>query len=135
MSFSLISAAQQQSPSLYERLGGEKGISSIINDAVTMHSETPIISARFLPYLEQPERLAEIKKHFVAFVSAGTGGPQKYTGRDMVTAHTGMNISDEEFVAVVDDLMTVLDQHKMDVQTKKDMLFISWSLKDMIVGK
>lgn len=132
---SLSGCAQQGQPSLYDRLGGEEGISSIIDDAVAMHSENPIISARFLPYGEQPERLAEIKQHFVEFVSAGTGGPQEYTGRDMVTAHQGMNISPAEFMAVVDDLMIVLDQHQIDEQSKKDMLFISWSLKGMIVGQ
>lgn len=135
LSFSLISCAQQETASLYDRLGGEEGISSIIEDAVAMHSENPIVAARFAPYSDQPERLAQIKKHFVAFVSAGTGGPHEYKGRDMVTAHTGMNISAEEFVAVVDDLMVVLNQHNMDDQTKKDMLYISWSLKNMIVGK
>ncbi len=135
LSFSLVTCAQQESPSLYNRLGGEEGISSIIDDAVAMHSENPIVAARFTPYKQKPERLAEIKKHFVAFVCAGTGGPQDYKGRDMVTAHSGMNISPEEFVAVVDDLMLVLDQHNMDDQTKKDMLYISWSLKNMIVGQ
>jgi len=132
---SLTGCAQQEQPSLYDRLGGEEGISSIIDDAVAMHSENPVVAARFLPYSEQPERLAEIKQHFVEFVSVGTGGSQEYTGRDMVTAHQGMNISPAEFMAVVDDLMIVLDQHQIDEQSKKDMLYISWSLKGMIVGQ
>ena len=116
-------------------MGGTEGIAAIIDDAVAMHSQNPIISARFQPYNEQPERLAEIKEHFVEFVSSGTGGPPEYTGKDMVTAHQGMNISPAEFMAVVDDLMIVLDQHNIDEQSKKDMLYISWSLKGMIVGQ
>lgn len=132
---SLSGCAQQEQTSLFERLGGTEGITAIIDDAVATHSKNPVIAARFLPYNEQPERLAVIKEHFVEFVSSGTGGPQEYTGRDMVTAHTGMNISPAEFMAVVDDLMMVLDQHNIDEQTKKDMLYISWSLKGMIVGR
>jgi hemoglobin len=53
----------------------------------------------------------------------------------MKTTHSGMNISEAEFVALLDDLMIVLDNHQIDVETKKDMLYISWSLKGMIVGQ
>ena len=132
---SLSGCAQQEQPSLYERLGGTEGITSIVNDAVIEHSNNPVIMARFIPYADQPERLAEIKEHFVEFLSAGTGGPAKYTGKDMKTTHSGMNISEAEFMALLDDLMIVLDNHQIDVESKKDMLYISWSLKGMIVGQ
>ena len=33
-----------------------------------------------------------------------TGGPCKYTGRDMPTTHGGMEVVDEEFTAIVEDL-------------------------------
>ena len=132
---SLTSCAQQEQPSLYERLGGTEGITSIVDDAFTEHIKNPVIMARFIPYGDQPERVAEIKEHFVEFLSAGTGGPAEYTGKDMKTTHSGMNISEAEFMALLDDLMIVLDNHQIDVETKKDMLYISWSLKGMIVGQ
>ncbi|RLD61731.1 MAG: group 1 truncated hemoglobin [Bacteroidetes bacterium] len=128
-------APEDTQASLFDRLGGTEGITSIVDDAVAAHSINPVIKARFLPYDEQPERLALIKQHFVEFLSAGTGGTAQYTGRDMETTHTGMNVSPEEFMALVDDFMMVLDKHKVTEQTKKDMLFISWSLKGMIIGK
>lgn len=132
---SLTGCAQQEQPSLFERLGGTDGITSIVNDAVAAHSENPVIKARFIPYNDQPEQLAEIKEHFVEFLSSGTGGPAEYTGRDMTTTHSGMNISEEEYMALIDDLMVVLDNHQIDEETKKDMLYISWSLKGMIIGQ
>ena len=132
---SLTGCAQQEQPSLYERLGGTEGITSIVDDAFTEHTKNPVIIARFIPYGDKPERVAEIKEHFVEFLSAGTGGPAEYTGKDMKTTHSGMNISEAEFMALLDDLMIVLDNHQIDVETKKDMLYISWSLKGMIVGQ
>ena len=38
------------------------------------------------------------------FLCSATGGPQEYTGRDTLTTHKGMNISEQEFMAVLDDL-------------------------------
>lgn len=125
----------EKSTTLYERLGGEEGIISIVDDVVEEHMNNPAISARFLPYKERPEYLAEIKKHTVNFFGAGSGGPQVYKGRDMTTTHRGMNINATEYMHVIDDAMAVLDKHNKDEQTKKDVLAIFYSLKDQMIGK
>ena len=46
-----------------------------------------------------------------------------------------MNISAAEYMHVVDDILGVLDSHKIDVVTKNEVLAILWSLKDTIIGK
>ncbi len=120
---------------LFERLGGTKGITSIVDDVVEAHMANPSIGARFLPYKQQPEKLAVIKKHTVDFFSAGSGGPVSYTGRDMSTTHKGMNISPAEYMHVVDDILQVLDSHNIDEESKKDVLSILWSLKGMIISQ
>jgi len=124
-----------ETATLYERLGGEDGIIAIVDDIVEAHVNNPAISARFLPYTERPEYLAQIKKHTVNFFGAGSGGPQKYEGRDMTTTHRGMNINATEYMHVIDDIMAVLDKHKKSEETKKDVLAIAYSLKDMMIGK
>jgi hemoglobin len=126
---------QEVSPTLFERLGGTEGITSIVDDVIKVHMTNPAIKARFTPYLEQPERLAVIRQHTIDFFSAGSGGKVNYTGRDMPTTHRGMNISAEEYMHVVDDIMLVLDQHKIDKTSKNEVLGILWSLKGMIMGK
>ncbi|MDN3688115.1 group I truncated hemoglobin [Cyclobacterium jeungdonense] len=123
------------STSLFERLGAEKGIIKIVDDVVEAHMNNPVISARFTPYLEQPENLAKVKSHTVNFFITGSGGPQVYAGRTMETTHRGMNISAEEYMETMDDIFLVLDKHGKDAQTKKDVLEILWSLKGMIIGK
>jgi len=121
--------------SLFQRLGGTEGITNLVDDIVQAHMENPAIQDIFLPYKEQPKRLAKIKQHTVDFFSAGSGGPAKYKGRDMSTTHKGMNTTATQYMHVVDDILMVLDNHKMSDQTKKDVLFITWSLKYMIIGK
>jgi hemoglobin len=120
---------------LFERLGGTTGITAIVDAVVEAHMINPAISSRFLPYRDQPERLAVIKQHTINFFSAGSGGSVAYAGRDMVTTHRGMNISPAEYMHVVDDILKVLEEHKADEESKKDVLAILWSLKDMIIGK
>jgi len=120
---------------LYERLGGADGISLIVDDVVEAHMNNPIIQERFLPYKDQPERLSAIKNNIVNFFSAGSGGPEQYTGKDMPSAHRGMKITAEEYLAVVDDILMVMDKHNKDEQTKKDVLAILYSLKDQIIKK
>ena len=111
------------------------GITSIVDEVVETHMQNPSVSARFLPYKEQPEKLAIIKKHTVDFFSAGSGGPVTYTGRDMPTTHKGMNISPSEYMYVIDDIIQVLEKYKIDEGSKKDVLAILWSLKGMIISK
>ena len=62
---------------LFERLGGTEGITSLVDEVVEAHMNNPAISARFLPYTEQPEKLATIKKHTIDFFVMGSGGPTK----------------------------------------------------------
>jgi hemoglobin len=122
-------------PTLFERLGGTKGISMIVDDAVEAHMNNPAVNARFLPLKEQPERLEVIRQHTIEFFSAGSGGPPVYNGQDMVTAHRGMNISHAEYMHVIDDIFASLDKNSINEETKKDVLFILWSLKEMILSK
>lgn len=121
--------------SLYERLGGRSGIAQLIEETVDAHLKNPAINARFFPYLEEPDRLAKIKQHTVDFFSAGSGGPAEYSERDMITTHTGMNISPGEYMHVLDDIFSAIDKQSIDEETKKDVLAIHWSLKDMILAK
>lgn len=120
---------------LFERLGGHDGISTIVDEVVEEHMNNPNIKARFLPYKEQVDKMSMIKKHTIAFFTVGSGGPGEYTGRDMVTTHRGMNISPAEYMFTVDDILTVLDRHQIDNDTKNQVLGILWSLKGMIIGQ
>lgn len=119
---------------LYQRLGGAEGIDALVDDIVAAHMENPVISVRFRPYLEDPERLGELKAHLRAFLAEGSGGPARYEGRSMPEAHRGMNISVAEYMAAVDDIMAVLDDHGVEESARKDVLAISYALKEEIVA-
>jgi hemoglobin len=117
------------SASLYDRLGGAAGISALVDDLVAAHLANPAVQARF----QNVNDLEHLKKMAREFFCAGSGGPESYTGKDMRTAHRGMNISEQEYLAVMDDIMGALDLHKIDEVTKKDVLAIIYSLKSEII--
>lgn len=118
---------------LYQRLGGSDGIRRLVDDIVDAHVANPAIRARFLPYLDDPEKVSQVKNHLCGFIEAGSGGDATYPGRTMPDAHRGMNIAPHEYMAAVDDIIGALRKHGADEATQKDMLFIAWSLKDDIM--
>lgn len=117
------------SNSLFERLGGTTGIGRIVDDVMAAHMANPLIKTRFenANDLERAGRMAK------AFLAAGSGGPDAYTGKDMLAAHKGMNISEQEFLSATDDILGALAKNEVGDDVKKDVLAILYSLKDTII--
>ena len=103
--------------SLYERLGGEAGIRKFVPDILKLHHANPIISPR---YDNAKKSDAELIELVVDLTCAGTGGPQTYKGMDMRTAHKGMWCSEEEFLAVFDDIRKAMEMNKVDPQANAE---------------
>ena len=125
---------KQEGKSLYERLGGIGGITTIVDDIVENHMSNPAINKRFLPLKDDPEHFAAVRQHLINFLAAGRGGPEQYTGKDMLSSHKGMNISQGEYMHTIDDIMKALTKNNIDEQTQKDVLAIAYSLKSDIAG-
>jgi hemoglobin len=118
---------------LYDRLGEVKGITKLVDDVVDYHMNNPAIQSRYLHLKEDPEHFARIRQHTINFFCAGAGGPQSYGGKGMVGVHTGMNVSEQEFLAVIDDIMEAMDKNNYGEMEKKDVLAILYSLKAQII--
>jgi hemoglobin len=113
---------------LYERLGGSEGITKIAADIVDIHAANPRIAPRF-----SDTDLSALKNAAATFFIAGSGGPNVYQGKDMLSAHKGMNIDEEEFNAVLDDALQALDKNNVGQREKEEVLFILYSMKKDIV--
>ena len=119
--------------SLYERLGSTDGIRQIVETVAESHLKNPKISARFMPLTKDPAKLETALRHLTDFMVTGSGGPPTYTGRSMEEAHFGMNISDDEYMSAIDDIMGALVTHGKDETVQKDVLFILYQLRSPIV--
>jgi hemoglobin len=117
------------SNTLYQRLGGAEGMTRLVDDVVAAHLSNPIVKTRF----ENVKDLDHLKKMACEFFCAGSGGPETYTGKDMLAAHKGMNISEQEYLAVMDDIVGAMSKNGLDDDVKKDVIAILYSLKGQII--
>jgi hemoglobin len=117
--------------SLYERLGGAHGISAIVDDVIALHLSNPLIKTRFATI--SAEKLSVLKKITCDFFGAGSGGPEIYSGRDLVTAHKGMNISEQELIAAIDDVVAALGKNGVGQNEQNEVVAILYSLKNQVV--
>lgn len=119
----------QTTATLYERLGRRAGIERITHDLIKNHLANPLVSTRF----QNSPDIARVEQRAVEFLCAGSGGPETYSGKDMLATHKGMNISEQEFIAVCDDAMAALDKNGIDAATRGEVLGILWSLKGDVI--
>lgn len=135
----LVTENKIQEPVLYERLGGEKAISMVVDDFVARTSVNPAVNftRRGTPreWQATPENVATLKKHLIDFIGTATGGPQNYQGRDMKTAHEGMQITDAEFDALAADLQASLEALGVPEREKSELMTIAGTTRGAIVEK
>jgi hemoglobin len=120
----------QKEASLYDRLGGKPAISAVVDDFIGNVAADKRINARFAG-----ANIPRLKQMLVDQICAASGGPCTYTGRDMLSAHRGMNISEGEFNALVGDLVKSLDKFKVPEKEKGELLSALGGMKSDIVGR
>lgn len=114
---------------LYQRLGGAEGMARIVDDVVAAHLVNPVVKTRF----ENVKDLGHLKRMALEFFSAGSGGPVAYTGKAMLEAHRGMNISEQEYLAVMDDVVGALEKNAVEEGAKTEVIAILYALKGEII--
>ena len=117
-----------QAPTLYERVGGRAAIAAVVDDAIVNMSADTRINRRFA------NAGPGLTKNLVDLLCVRAGGPCKYTGLDMATAHEGMFIRDDEFDALVEDIAKSLDKFKVPAREKAEVLVILRQMRNAIVG-
>jgi hemoglobin len=140
--------SQKPAKSLYERLGeisedrlggqklgGAYKIAAIVSDLIDRLQVNEVIS-------ENPK----IKKisgpampghnfEFTLMICSLAGGPQKYAGRSLMQAHASLGITTKEWSAMLSELKTVLDKHKVPPAEQKEFVaLIDGTAKEISAG-
>ena len=124
------SSALAKEKSLYKRLGETKAIIAVVEEFVARVAADNRIN-NFFASTDIPK----LKQHLVNQICEASGGPCKYTGRDMKSAHKGMGVSGSDFSALVEDLVGALDKFKIGENEKKELLAVLGPMKTDIVEK
>jgi hemoglobin len=130
-----IAQAQGTQKSLFDRLGGKAGITAVVDDFVANCAADARINKFFAATAKDPKRMAMFKSHLVDQLCEATGGPCKYTGKNMKEAHKGMGISGADFDALVEDLVKSLDKFKVAAADQKILLGVLGPMKADMVEK
>ena len=121
-------SAVAQSRSLYERLGRRSGIEIVVRDFTDRARADERVRAKFA---------RSDADHFfgvlVQQLCAATGGPCKYSGRSMKDAHAGMQVTDGEFDALLDDFVASMNRFEVGSVEQQELLDLLGALRGDVV--
>ena len=123
-----VCASANAAPSLFDRLGGKNGVTAVVDDLVQRAAADKRIKGRFINV-----DAARLKSGLFEFLCAAAGGPCKYAGHDMRSAHAGMQIVDEEVDALLEDLTASMKKLGVQEPLQKEVLALLQPLKAQIV--
>ena len=130
-------AAASDQP-LFTRLGGLDAISAVVDEFLANVLADARINARFAADATDKEAAKHFRQMLIDQICEATGGGPivgcKYTGKNMVEAHKDMKITDDEFNALVEDLVKALDKFKVPEREKSELLGALGGMKGDIVG-
>jgi hemoglobin len=118
------------SDALFRSLGGTPGIERLVDASLArVHADL-----RINLFFENTD-LADLRRLLIEQICSASGGPCDYTGRSMEEAHSGMNLSDEDFNAFVEDLVAAMDEVALSAPAQKQVLGLFGPMKPEIVGQ
>ncbi len=116
---------------LYQRVGGYDALASVTGVFLAKMLGDPSIEAFFADLDEFGKK--RVRQMIVDQLCAATGGPCVYVGLDMRTAHEDLEITKADWGTAVKYLVATLEEHRVPVQEKDELLAIVSSLENDIV--
>lgn len=102
---------------LYDELGGQPGIETLVDAVIVATRADPRISELFSETED-----AYFRERLVEQICELADGPCTYTGLPMPDAHSGMDISEREFNAFVEDAERAMQQVGLPLAVQNRLL-------------
>jgi hemoglobin len=112
-----IGVAQTAPDTVYQGLGGKDGIRKIVNTFLLIVVEDARIRSTF----NDADRKNLADKLVEQFCEL-SGGPCKYSGKDMKTIHEDLKITHAQFNALAEDLQTAMDRHGIPSRVQNKLI-------------
>jgi len=114
--------------SLYERLGGTDAINTVAVAFENRAAKDDRINQKFAR-----TDLNRLTKEFVDQLCQDTGGPCRYTGRNMTETHANMGVTSGEFDAFMEDLVATLNEFNVAKADQEQLLGLLKPMESEIV--
>jgi hemoglobin len=122
-------------PTLYERVGGINNIAVLVDDVIERSYADAVFAAN--PKIHAAhERFpkAVYKFNATALACQVMGGPQVYTGRSLKEAHRHLNVTEEEWQALIRIFRESMSGFKVAAKEQNEIIAIIESTKDEVVA-
>src|SRR5919206_2621932 len=113
----------QDSPPLYDRLGGVYNIATVIDDFIDRIMVDARLNAN--PSVNEAHHRVSppgFKYLVTEMLCWAAGGPQHYSGRPMGDSHRHLNITQDEWAAFMDDLHQSLAKFAVPAAEQRDIV-------------
>lgn len=117
LGLALTAHAQPADDSLYRQLGGQPGLTKLMDDFMTRL----LADKRMNPFFKDVDH-QHVKAQLVAQFCEVSGGPCKLKGPDMKKAHEGMDITRRDFNALVEVLQDSMSAQGIAFSTQNKLL-------------
>jgi hemoglobin len=129
-------AKDKTTGALWDRLGGEKVMRPLVKDFMTAAAADQKVNiTRGGKYKLDEKGMAKLEQSILEYVSQATGGPLKYTGKDMATVHAGMKITEDEYTYMSLRLITTMEKYKIPPPLQFEFLNTLDGARTHIIGK
>ena len=133
-----IAPAQQTGTKpLYERLGGLKGVTVVVDDFINRLVANKTLNKN--PAIDAGRKSAPapyLKFQVSQLICELAGGPCKYTGQAMKESHAHLNISEKEWAVMAKEFQKSLDKFKVPAAEQKELFDMVGKTKvDIVVRK
>ncbi len=115
-------------PSLYQRIGGEAVLKTVVNETLDEVSQDPRTKRSF-----EGVKMSTLKQSLTNFLCLKTGGECEYEGETMKKSHADSHITTAEFEILVDVLRQRLDANGVGTKEKNQLLRILAPMKSDVV--
>jgi hemoglobin len=115
---------------IFERIGGEAAVDAAVDIFYRKVLADDRIS-HFFDTVDMDKQRAKQK----AFLTVAFGGPNKYTGKDMRSAHARMQLTDAHFDAVIENLGNTLQELKVPAELIAEAAKIALSTRNDVLNR
>lgn len=119
--------------SLFERLGGEAAVEA----AVVGFYERIMADPKLSPFFTHLDMDAQIQKQ-ISFMTMAFGGPSRYTGKDLRTAHAKLvtrGLSDDHFDATAAHLLATLEELGVEPAVRDEVMKVLDGMRKDVLGR
>jgi hemoglobin len=102
---------------LYARLGGREQLRAVVDDFY----DRVLADDRLSPYFTDAN-VDDLRTHQLEFLMTAADGPSAYEGEEMAAAHDDLDITEEDFAALVDHLDETLAVHDVADEDRRELV-------------